>query len=344
MSRGAMTVSDERRPLLQVERLSQVFLRSRGWLSRPTPWPAVDRVSFYVKTGEILAIVGESGSGKSTLALTVAYLLRPTTGRVFFAEKELGELSGEELRLLRQRLQMVVQDPSGALNPWMSIEASMMEVFDNFKLLPRREERRDKIVEWLQKVGLDESVLGRVPGQLSGGEQRRVALLRSLILSPSLVLLDETLANLDVSHQSEMLRIIADVRDTQQTSFVLISHDLGLVGAGADRVAVMFGGRIVEIGPTRQLLASPQHPYTQLLVSASRLDTHVDPKVDPALDARTGTGCVFEPRCPVRRSGKCEVDRPRLLESTLGARHRVACFFPSAGAIAETEPAEGVEK
>ncbi|ROO86311.1 ABC transporter family protein [Actinocorallia herbida] len=223
---------------------------------------AVAGVSLDVGRGETVAVVGESGSGKSTLGRCAVRLTRPTSGSVRFDGIELAGLSGRRLRPLRPRFQMVFQDPSGSLDPRWTIGRSLAE--------PLGLQRRDADVgALLGEVGLDPSFAGRRPHELSGGQRQRVGIARALALSPDLLVLDEPVTALDVSVQAQIINLLLELQESRGLAYLLISHDLAVVGALAHRTAVMNAGRVIEAGPTGQILGAPEHPYTRMLLASA---------------------------------------------------------------------------
>lgn len=231
---------------------------------------AVRGVSLTVRRGEVCGLVGESGSGKTTLGRCVLGLERPTSGRIVFEENEISEMSGRALRRLRPRIQGVFQDPKSSLNPRMTA-AQIIE--EPLRLLTdeSRTGRRRRVVEMLTEVGLSEQVLGRYRHQLSGGQQQRISIARALVVNPAFVVLDEPVTALDASVRWQVLDLLRRLRASHDLTYLYISHDLDTVRSFCDRVAVMFGGALVEVGATESVFTSPRHPYTRLLL-ASTLD------------------------------------------------------------------------
>ena len=292
---------------------------------------AVSGVSLDVARGETLGLVGESGCGKSTLGRAVLQLRRPTAGRVTFDGTELTELDGEALRLMRRRLQLIFQDPIASLNPRRSIGDIVAEplVISGVK---DRGERERRVREVLAAVGLDaEGVMDRLPHEFSGGQCQRICIARALILEPELVICDEPVSALDVSIRAQILNLLEDMKRRYGLTLLFIAHDLAVVKAVSDRIAVMYLGRLCEVGPTEQLFARPAHPYTALLLEAIPVP---DPTVKPAVNVAVGeppsplappSGCRFRTRCP-RADAICAAEVPELRE--IAAVQFAACHHP----------------
>ena len=291
---------------------------------------AVSGVDLAVYEGETLALVGESGCGKSTLGRLLLGLLPPTQGQVFFDGQDLAALPPARLRALRRQMQLVFQDTAAALNPRWTVGQSLAEPLRIHNLCPRGEYAA-RGAALLTQVGLAPDLLDRYPHQLSGGQRQRVGLARALALSPRLVVCDEPVSALDVSVQAQMLNLLADLQRAQGLTYVLISHDLGVVRHSADRVCVMFLGRVCEVGPTQALFSAPRHPYTKFLLDSV-------PRPDPTRRGESGpplageipspvhhpSGCRFRTRCPYAQD-ICAQTVPPL---TGAGDHQAACHFP----------------
>lgn len=291
---------------------------------------AVSGVDLAVYEGETLALVGESGCGKSTLGRLLLGLLPPTQGQVFFDGQDLAALPPARLRALRRQMQLVFQDTAAALNPRWTVGQSLAEPLRIHNLCPRGEYAA-RGAALLTQVGLAPDLLNRYPHQLSGGQRQRVGLARALALSPRLVVCDEPVSALDVSVQAQMLNLLADLQRAQGLTYVLISHDLGVVRHSADRVCVMFLGRVCEVGPTQALFSAPRHPYTKFLLDSV-------PRPDPTRRGESGpplageipspvhppSGCRFRTRCPYAQD-ICAQTVPPL---TGAGDHQAACHFP----------------
>ncbi|TQV80874.1 ABC transporter ATP-binding protein [Denitrobaculum tricleocarpae] len=256
-------------PLLQVEDLVREYRLPRESLfAPPSRFRAVNGVSFSVEQGKSFGIVGESGCGKSTLARTVMGLEQPVSGRVLLEGRDISRLPARELRSLRRKFQMVFQDPYGSLDPRLKVERIVAEPLE--VLLPNvsRSERRARVEETLNSVGLKPSDADRYPHEFSGGQRQRVAIARALITEPSLIVADEPVSALDVSVQAQVLNLIMDLQTRRGLTFLFISHDLSVVRHITDEVAVMYEGEILETGPTHRVFSDPQHSYTKSLISA----------------------------------------------------------------------------
>lgn len=251
------------KPLLEVRDVRQVFTRRTGFRAQTTV--ALDGVSFDVRAGETTAIVGESGSGKTTLALILLGLRKPTSGSVLLEGRSL--LSGYERLALRRRMQIVFQDPYGSLQPRMTVREALSEVLHVHRIGDKGE-REDRCAEQLRQVGLSPDALNRYPHEFSGGQRQRIAIARSLIVEPSILILDEPTSALDMSVQSQILNLLQDLRAARNLTYVLITHNLDVVGYMADQVLVMEQGKIVESGTVDQVLDSPSVPATRRLLDS----------------------------------------------------------------------------
>jgi oligopeptide/dipeptide ABC transporter ATP-binding protein len=313
--------SDE--PIVRIDGVERHFRTRRGTVQ------AVNGVDLQIRPGEALALVGESGSGKSTLGRIVLGLDRPTAGHVALWGKEVQSYRKSELTLLRRRLGAVFQNPGGSLNPRMSVGRIIAEplVVHRYGSSTARHER---VHELLDAVGLNASYARRRASSLSGGQQQRVAIARSLALEPELMVLDEAVSALDVSVQAQVMTLLENLRQRYRFAMLFITHDLGVVRQVADRVAVMYLGRIVELGETDEVLSSSRHPYTlALLSSAMDLDDHDESERilltgDPPSPISPPSGCVFRTRC-FRAQDKCAAERPDLQTRD---SHDAACWFP----------------
>jgi oligopeptide/dipeptide ABC transporter ATP-binding protein len=323
---------------LEVQGLKKYFYAGRVGLfnRKPLLVHAVDGVDLQLKRGETIALVGESGCGKSTLALTLMGLEKPTEGRIIFESKDITHADHEQHKLLCQRIQMVFQDPYESLNPTQTIREIVAEPLQVHGLTTNRDEREVRVIRALEDSGLKPAdvYLHRYPHELSGGQRQRVVIAGALVLEPHLLLADEPVSMLDVSIRAEILNLLAELRQTRQISIIFITHDLGTVGYFADRIAVMYLGRIVEIGPTHKVLKHPSHPYTKALLSVIPVPNPRLRRVRMILQGETPnpidlpTGCRFHPRCP-QVFTSCPAEDPALVE--IEKDHQVACLLYKKG-------------
>jgi peptide/nickel transport system ATP-binding protein len=330
--------------ILQVSNLRKLFPVSRGivgtLLSKPQRYVhAVDGVSFSVARGEILGLVGESGSGKTTTALNVLGLIEPTEGEILFHGQSVPALARSRQRQnLRRQMQIIFQDPYEALNPRQTVFSTVAEPVEVHRLTRGREEKVERVKAALNAAGLKppESFFKRYPEDLSGGQRQRVVIAGTLVLGPELLVADEPVSMLDVSIRAEILNLLIQFRDEHGITILYITHDLATAAYFTDRVAVMYLGKIVEIGPTKVVLSDPQHPYTQALLSVIPVPNPRRRRKRVILTGETPnpidlpSGCRFHPRCPIA-SEECSRTEPRL--KSMGADHQVACLKTTAVAV-----------
>ena len=303
--------------------LSSAFFRGKDVVH------AVDSVNLEVQEGETLGIVGESGCGKSTLGRMIVRLEDPTDGVILFEGKDLAKVSKKKLRGLRQRFQMIFQDPYASLNPRRQIGQIVEEPLRIHGV--GKDERRVKAKELLRRVGLDDNAYEKYPHEFSGGQRQRVVIARALALNPRLVVADEPVSALDVSIQAQVLNIFKDLQKDLRLTYIFIAHDLGVVRHVSDRIAVMYLGKIVELADADDLYESPAHPYSQALLSANPRMGAEDKreriilKGDIPNPINRPSGCAFNPRCPIA-ADICRTESPELM--TIGTR-QVACHFPT---------------
>ena len=323
-------------PLLEVEGLAKHYTIRAGLLSRASgAVRAVDGVSFKVFRGETLALVGESGCGKSTTARLALRLIDPTAGTVWFEGADITDLQRAPLRALRRRMQIVFQDPYASLNPRMTVGAILEEPLVVHGI-GNGAARQARVAELLGLVGLAPYHAARYPHEFSGGQRQRIGIARALAVEPALVVLDEPVSALDVSIQAQVVNLLDDLQKRLGLSYLFIAHDLAVVKHVADRVAVMYLGRIVETGPKDQVFSDPRHPYTRLLLSAiPRPDPHrrlarQAAQGDLPSPANIPAGCRFHTRCPYVIP-LCRIEDPALLavaSGHLSACHRAAELPP----------------
>jgi peptide/nickel transport system ATP-binding protein len=317
-------------PLLEVRDVSKYFTVSRGGFGPRATLKAVDGASFAVGAQETFAVVGESGSGKSTLGRLIAALERPTGGDVLFEGRSLWRLGRGELRMLRRHIQSIFQDPYSSLNPRFTVREILSEPWDIHGLHRGQGERQRELRALCDLCGIALSALERYPHEFSGGQRQRVGIARALALKPRLLVADEPVSSLDVSIQAQIVNLLKDLQSEFHLAIVFISHDLSVVRQLADRVAVMYLGKIVELAGTEELLADPQHPYTEALLSAiplpdpepSRRRERLILPGDLPSPYDPPPGCGFHPRCRYAQTS-CRTQVPEL--SLIVGGRRAAC-------------------
>ena len=320
------------RPFLELRDVKTHFPVERGILFRRRTGTvkAVDGVSFTLGQGEILGLVGESGCGKSTLGRTILQLIPPTAGTVVLAGRNLAELKGSALREARADFQMIFQDPFASLNPRMTVFDALAEALQAHRRVPAAE-LPGRVAELMRKVGLSPRFLKKYPHEFSGGQRQRIAIARALAVGPKLIVADEPVSALDVSIQAQIINLLAALSREMELTLIFISHDLSVVKHISDSIAVMYLGRIVEMGPAEQVAEDPLHPYTQALVSAvpfpdparERRRQRILLPGDPPSPLNPPPGCPFHPRCP-HAVDRCRDTVPVLEE--FSAEHKVACL------------------
>lgn len=290
--------------LLDVRDLKKYFPVRRGLFSRTVgELKAVDGISFWVRRGETLGLVGESGSGKSTTGRALLRLIEPTAGTARFDGRNVFEMDDHELRRLRRKAQIVFQDPFGSLNPRMTVGDMLREVLRVHRLAEGAAARA-RVLELLDIVGLQPTAAARYPHEFSGGQRQRIGIARALSVEPEFIVCDEPVSALDVSVQAQVLNLLQDLQVQLGLAYLFIAHDLSVVEHVSNRIAVMYLGRIVEIGDARQIISTPRHPYTRALLSAVPEPSVTNRKSRIVLagdipnPASPPTGCVFHPRCP----------------------------------------------
>jgi oligopeptide/dipeptide ABC transporter ATP-binding protein len=293
---------------------------------------AVDGVSFSIERGQTLGLVGESGSGKTTIGRTITRLYKPTSGQILYENVDLAKLQGEELRQVRRRVQMIFQDPYASLNPRFTIGSLISEPMHIYNT-GSKSEIRDKAAELLSVVGLRAEYIDRYPHEFSGGQRQRIAVARALSINPDFIVADEPVSALDVSVRAQVLNLLQRLQRQFDLTYLFVSHDLSVVRHVADRIAVMYLGRIVELADRDELYAVPKHPYTQALLSAVPIP---DPKIekqrqrvilsgDLPSPINIPSGCRFHTRCPMAQQICREVEPP--FERKPGREHFAACHF-----------------
>ncbi len=321
-------------PLLQVRDLVKRFPITSGVLLQRTIGTvhAVEGISFDLNDGETLGLVGESGCGKTTAGRCILQLYRPTSGSIKFEGLELTSLRGRELQAIRRDMQIVFQDPYASLNPRMTVGTIVAEPLVIHRI-GTRAERRERVRELLDVVGLNPQFTNRYPHEFSGGQRQRIGLARALALNPKLIICDEPVSALDVSIQAQILNLLEELQHELGLTYLFIAHNLSVVKHVSDRVAVMYLGKIMESAPSAELYANPVHPYTYMLLAAI-------PIPDPAVEKKRAhrvvegdvpspvdppSGCVFHPRC-FRAKEVCSQEVPPMWDH--GPQHQAACWFP----------------
>ncbi len=318
------------KPLVEIKHLKKYYPIKKGILSRTVGHvKAVDGLNFDIYPGETLALVGESGCGKSSTGRTIVKLEEPTDGQIIFNGNDLSSLNGSELRKVRLNLQIIFQDPYSSLNPRKRIGDLLAEPLLAHRLVSK-EEAAKKVDNMLEIVGLTKFHKNRYPHEFSGGQRQRIGIARALILEPELIVCDEPVSALDVSIQAQILNLLKDLQKKFRLSYLFIAHGLGAVKYISDRIAVMYLGKIVEIGKTEDIFKNPKHPYTKALLNAYPIpNPHLRNRErivlagDVPSPANPPKGCSFHTRCPIAND-ICRQQTPELV----GSEQSVACHFP----------------
>ena len=331
--RAAVSAAAAAAPLIRVSGLRMHFPVFKGLFRRQVGTiRAVDDFDIEIARGEVLGLVGESGCGKSTAGRAILRLYEITAGRIELEGRDIAPLSGAALRALRPRMQMIFQDPQASLDPRMTIGSIIAEPIDEH-IRPSRAERRARVFELMDAVGLSRSFVNRYPHEFSGGQRQRIGIARALALNPAFIVCDEPIAALDVSIQAQVVNLLDDLRDALGLTYLFISHDLSMVRHLADRVAVMYLGRIVELAPREALYGHPLHPYTEALISAvpgpGGRGERIVLRGDVPSPINPPSGCAFRTRCP-KAFDRCAIETPPLAD--LGAGRRAACHLVAPGA------------
>ncbi len=322
--------------LINVERLRKYFPVQKDFLEslftrKESYVKAVDNVSFSIKSGEVFTLAGESGCGKTTTGLLLACLIKPTNGTIIFEGKNITKMTNEDLRSLRRKIQIVFQDPYSSLNPRMRVGKAVSHPLEIHKIASNSK-KREIVLKMLTKVGLTppEKFLDLYPHQLSGGQRQRVALARSIILNPKFVVADEPVSMIDVSLRTTIINLMLDLRREFGLTYLFITHDLAVAKYISDRIAIMYLGKIVEMGEINEMFSNPLHPYTQALLSAipvpnpKRKRKMIELKGEIPSAINIPEGCRFHTRCPYAFD-KCSVEEPALVDER--KNHKVACHL-----------------
>lgn len=317
--------------LLEVNDLKKHFPIKGGLFGKKVgAVKAVDGISFDIKPGETLGMVGESGCGKSTTGRLILRLIEPTSGQVKFEEKDILQMSKNQMREMRKDMQIIFQDPYASLNPRMTVGSIIGEALDIHKLVQNRQEKEARVQELLEQVGLTGSHARRYPHEFSGGQRQRIGIARALAVKPKLIIADEPVSALDVSIQAQVINLLQDLQKDLGLTYLFIAHDLSVVKHISDRVAVMYLGKMVELAAKDELYSNPQHPYTQALLSAIPV---ADPTVkrerillegDVPSPINPPSGCRFHTRCPYAKE-ICKKEDPAFVETRDG--HFAACHL-----------------
>ncbi len=310
--------------LLEVRNLKKYFKTPKGMLH------AVDDVSFTIEKGKTLGVVGESGCGKSTTGRTILRLTEPTSGEVLFEGKDIGKLSGSEMRKKRTEMQIIFQDPFSSLNPRKTVCETIMEPLKLNHILNNSSERMERVLEIMETVGLAHRLVNAYPHELDGGRRQRIGIARALALNPKFIVCDEPVSALDVSIQAQILNLMNELQEKMDLTYMFITHDLSVVNHFSDDIAVMYLGKLIEKAPSEELFANPTHPYTKALLSAIPVPSLHKKRERVLLKGEITSPinpkpiCRFANRCP-DVTERCLNEEPKLKEISKG--HFVSCFF-----------------
>lgn len=314
--------------LLEVKNLKKYFYQGGGPFKKKDAIKAVDDVSFYIKRNEILGLVGESGCGKTTCGKLILRILNPTAGTISFDGQDITHLKQKQLTEVRKKMMIIYQDPYGSLDPRMTIGAAIAEPMEVHRLTSSKDEKENKIMELMEKVGLTSDQINRYPHEFSGGQRQRIGIARALATNPTFIVADEPVSALDVSIQAQIINLLKDLQKDFGLTLLFITHDLSVIKHTSDRIAVMYAGKLVELASKQELFSDPLHPYTQALLSAIPVP---DPDRQTPYIPLTGEvpslihpppGCRFHPRCTQARP-ECSIREPELFE--VKKDHFVSC-------------------
>jgi len=321
-------------PLLKVRKLKKYFPVRGGVLSRTVSWVrAVDEVDFDINRGETLGVVGESGCGKTTVGRSILRLVEPTDGEIYFEGRDIVKLNEKEMQKLRRDMQIVFQDPYWSLNPRMMVKDIVSEPLETHLKLGKKD-RDERVIELLELVGLGSEAAWKYPHEFSGGQKQRVGISRALATNPKFLVLDEPTSMLDVSVQAHIINLIGELQEKLNLTYLFISHNLSVIQHLSDRIAVMYLGKLVEVGDVNEIFERPLHPYTQALLEAIPVP---DPDIRKGQAVLEGgvpspesppSGCRFHTRCP-HVSSACREKEPMSID--VGSGHLVACHLIARG-------------
>jgi oligopeptide/dipeptide ABC transporter ATP-binding protein len=315
--------------LIEVKELKKYFYQGSGPFKKKEAIKAVDNVSFSIKRNEILGLVGESGCGKTTCGKLILRLINPTAGTITFDGHDITHLKQKQMAEFRKKMMIIYQDPYGSLDPRMTIGAAIAEPIEVHRLCSTKEEKENRIVELMEKVGLTPDQINRYPHEFSGGQRQRIGIARALATNPIFIVADEPVSALDVSIQAQIINLLKDLQKDFGLTLLFITHDLSVIKHTSDRIAVMYAGKLVELASKQELFREPLHPYTRALLSAIPVP---DPERQIPYIPLTGEvpslihpppGCRFHPRCSEART-ECSKVEPVLREAKKD--HFVACF------------------
>jgi peptide/nickel transport system ATP-binding protein/oligopeptide transport system ATP-binding protein len=317
--------------LVEVKDLKKYFWQGSGPFKKKEAIKAVDTVSFRIQRNEILGLVGESGCGKTTCGKLILRLINPTAGTITFEGQDITYLKQRQLRNVRKRMMIIYQDPYGSLDPRMTIGSAIAEPIEVHKLTSTKEEKENRIIELMEKVGLTPDQINRYPHEFSGGQRQRIGIARALATNPTFIVADEPVSALDVSIQAQIINLLKDLQKDFGLTLLFITHDLSVIKHTSDRIAVMYAGKLVELASKQDLFREPLHPYTQALLSAIPIP---DPDRQTKYIPLTGEvpslihpppGCRFHPRCTAAKPD-CSKIEPELRE--VKKHHFISCFSP----------------
>ena len=315
--------------LIEIKELKKYFYQGGGPFKKKEAIKALDNVSFYIKRNEILGLVGESGCGKTTCGKLILRLINPTSGSIYFDGHDITHLKPKQMSEFRRKMMIIYQDPYGSLDPRMTIGAAIAEPIEVHKLASTKEEKENRIVELMEKVGLTPDQINRYPHEFSGGQRQRIGIARALATNPTFIVADEPVSALDVSIQAQIINLLKDLQKDFGLTLLFITHDLSVIKHTSDRIAVMYAGKLVELASKQDLFREPLHPYTRALLSAIPVP---DPEYQTKYIPLTGEvpslihpppGCRFHPRCTEAKP-ECSKVEPELRE--VKKDHFVACF------------------